>query len=269
MNKVLVVLTCYSRPQNLERLVGAWKEQSISTDVVVVDNRKAMKEQTYYIPEGAKDTWRMTENLGCPCRFYPALALYQYKYAVMADDDLEPGPLAVGNFVGTAIELNDEFSTLGQVGRVIRVREPVGARYSGRTCPTRSSTKPVPVDLTCRVHMIKTADVPHVFTFRANLLAKGGDANRLCGIHEDMLQSFGIQTGTGYPSYLVANVGPNSEPMRTELDTGKDGLWKRPDHFKERNRMVDLCMDAGWSPIAVLPKTNSDRGLLPHQQETY
>lgn len=253
--KTLIVINNYSRPQSIPIIIKAWLGQGLDVHIVIVDNRPM--EKGPFVPYGpvlygTDDVWRITDNLGCPCKLYPALALYQYKYAVLCDDDFIPGPNALQHLLATAIELSDRFSTIGQIGRMIQVDNPSGQRYSGRYTPQRWPNRPTRTDLVCRVQLVQTAHMAYAFALRANILARNlPDAPRLCGIHDDMLTSFGIQMGTGFPSYLIPQNGEKSELIDIDLDDKDDkkSLWKRPNHFPERNAMVDLCIDAGWRRI--------------------
>lgn len=266
MVNVLVVLNNFSRPQNMPGVIRAWKGQTIPVHVVVTDNRprqdsskvNGSDRELYpdWTLDGADDVWRMSENLGCPCHFYPALALYRLKYTIFADDDMLPGTKAVENLLGWATTLNDEFSSIGQVGRNIYYPGEVGKRYNARNVPDRSSVSLIRTDLTCRVKMVRTEFIPYVFTLRSNILADrqspdidGGKlAARLCGVHDDMLLDLGIQTGIRYPSYVIPKNYPENELIFRDLDDGK-ALWRRAGHFEDRNRMIDLCVSAGWRPV--------------------
>jgi hypothetical protein len=252
---VHVVLNCYSRPGNMPKIIEAWRNQTVPSFISVVDNRPdgGIRSMMYPAKEvrTGDDVWRMITNLGCPCHFYPALAHPRFGYTIFPDDDLIPGPAAIQTLLDVALLLGDKFSAIGQVGRLIDRSREKGSRYTagGRTTsPIRRSTGPVPVDLTCRVKMVRTQFLPDVFTFRRDVLALGGEAPRLCGVHDDMLLDFGIQRATGWPSYVIPTVPPDGQLIINDLDDDK-ATWRKPGHFIDRNAMVDLCLSAGWRPV--------------------
>lgn len=257
-DKVLIVLTNYSRPENMPKIIKAWRDQSISGNkIIVADNRDIQLvdriKYTNYLccPNEVDDVWHWTENSGCPCHFYPALSQTRYKYTIFADDDLIPGKNAVQNLLNHAHILNDEFTTIGQVGRTFLLDKLEGSRYSGRNQAARNEMYPVRTDITCRAHLVHTFNLPYVLSFR-NELCKypDPDAERLAHIHDDFLMCISIQQKTGHPSYLITNSKNRDDLLvKEDLDNDNKGAWKRPNHFTERNKMVDLSLALGWRRI--------------------
>lgn len=234
----------------------AWAEQTIRPGrIVVVDNSPpATGGELYPKWEGdfaPDDVWRMGINLGCPCHFYPALAMYQFKYVMFADDDFIPGPNALRCLLDVARASNDMFATIGGTGRNFMLERGEGYRYRGNLVPRTQPGKAVGCHLTCRAHLVRRDLLYHFIPFRERLLALEPHAAHLVGIHDDFLLCMGIQTATRFKSFTIERPEVIEDRLfMTELDTKDDttSLWKRPEHFKERNWMVDLSLMAGWTP---------------------
>lgn len=259
MSEVLIILTNFSRPQNMSRVIEAWREQTVKCKIVVVDNRpkhlKSLMEG--YIQEeypglfaqgvyGVDDVWRWTENSGCPCWLAPATMLYGHKYVLRSDDDFLPGKRAVEHLLATAEKLNDEFSTIGQIGRVFdRSHYHLGNAHRLYTIPTR-------VDLTCRVSFMRSEVPISAILWRNMLLSEypSEETSKLVGIHDDFLICCGAQKVTGYSSYVIAKMDdPETELIKEEIPNGPESCYKRPGHYQEREAMVQLCVKAGWRSL--------------------
>lgn len=253
---VLVVLTNWRRPFNMPQVIKAWKEQSVPpASVVVVDNSPCGMDVSYCpareLLSAAHNVWRIgPDNLGPPCRFAPAWSLgLDFDLVLFADDDLVPGRQALEFALLHAEVLGWEFSTLGQAGRWFNLKEPEGRRYSFQAAPDPYIPgKCVPCDLTCGVHLVRTDLMRDVLAFREELqhVCQGPEDRALLKIHDDFLLCQGIQWGIKWCSYILPNP-PSPEQFLIKERLREDyALWKRPGHMKERNRMVDLCVKAGW-----------------------
>lgn len=270
-SEVLVLLTNYSRPQNMPSVIRAWREQTVPVKIVVVDNRPDLGnvENPYetYPNHGWNenlddkdfltfDTWRWTENLGCPCWIPPAIGLsHRHKYIIRADDDFLPGSQAVEWLLWNAATVGDEFSTIGQIGRLFSVRttydqenqkESQEVRYNRYNVPRTKEL--VKVDLTCRVSMMRGDLVSLVPVYRDGLIGlEPGWAKNLIDVHDDFLLCMGLQTYTGHPSYVIPlGPDPETELVKTEIKNGPESVYKRPGHYNERESFVALAVRAGW-----------------------
>jgi hypothetical protein len=272
MSDVLVVLTCYSRPQNMGRVIDAWNQQTVPVTVVVVDNRPYTK---ITIADGAfgdpikgelypcyelsgdgylspSDVWRWTKNSGCPCWLAPAAMLYRHKYVVKADDDFLPGTRAVDHLLKTAMICDDEFSTIGQVGRIL-----TPGKYHRGNVKLRdfdSEAEMTRVDLTCRGFLVKSRDIIHALDFRQQLLdsdPESEEIKHLVGIHDDFLICMGTQLCyESRPSYIISSTrDPEDLLIKTEIPNGPESCYKRPGHYEERQRMVELSESIGWRSL--------------------
>lgn len=278
MSTILVILTNYSRPQNMPRVIQAWREQTVKCKIVVADNSSATSDTPYTVngdSDGIRfvmpyprrelygtdvdDVWRWTENSGCPCWLGPAAMLsHKYDYIIRADDDFLPGKRAVEHLLRTASICNYDFSTIGQIGRIFDERG-----YNRGNVPQRRLDEyemrryelrrhqMIQVDLTCRVSMMKAENVLYVLDFRQRLVNTGEpDAARLVDIHDDFLACMGIQLVMEYPSYIISTTDdPETQLVKTEIPNGEESVYKRPGHYAERNRMVELSRMVGWRSV--------------------
>lgn len=257
MKKVLVVLTNYSRPQNMPQVIDSWWRQSHKpARVVVVDNspldrhhnaagegilrqEQYPKEQLVGFSRGTSDVWRWTENSGCCCHLAPALMLHGHDYTLFADDDFLPGTRALENLVEVAGSLGDRFSTLGQIGRRLKA-VPEGYSYDRRNVPRKGD--PERVDIVCRSSMIKADRAIAALLFRDFILEATTGNEVLADMHDDFVKSIGIQCQTKQPSYVIPEVlDVERNLIKTELGNGSESVWKRPSHFEERERFARLC----------------------------
>lgn len=253
-NGVLVVLNHYNRPQNMPQLISAWKSQSVRpSSLVVVDNTIGECQPAYPNPifAGADDVWRWKINAGCAAHFAPALTLHGHKYVLFADDDVLPGRRAVEYLLETASFLQDRFATIGQEGRNFLLDQPAGKRYSGRSCPVRS-TVPIKTHITCQAHLVRADSMVGVLHFRQALLdAYREEADRLCKTHDDFLLCLGAQSVSHYPCYVNPVESEPSQCLIASRVGASDttAVYRRPTHFAERARMVDMSLEIGWRPL--------------------
>lgn len=261
MSEVLIILTNFSRPQNMPRVIQAWREQTVKCKIVVADNSPGVGvdhgSSSYYSQEleGADDVWRWTENSGCPCWIAPAVMLYGHRYVLRADDDLLPGKRAVEHLLNTAKMLNDEFTTIGQVGRKFSrwmTEVDMGYGYDRKNVPMGGL--PVKVDLTCRASFFKAESAMWIPVFRQTLLTHRNTdpelAKKLVGIHDDFLLCMGVQTWTGQPSYVIPQLlDQETLLVKENLKNGPESVWQRPNHYEERDQMLQLCHQVGWNRV--------------------
>lgn len=279
-SEVLVLLTNYSRPQNMPEVIRAWRSQTVPVRIVVADNSPSEEGVRHFYPSDelrqADDVWRVTENLGCPCWIPPAVALgHRHKYVVRADDDFLPGRQAVEWLLWSAATVGDSFSTIGQIGRRFTTLTTYEGEDGGESTETDSSPwgrlrrrsqefrynrfnvprggEMVKVDLTCRVSMLRGDLASLVPVYRDGLISlEPGWARRLVDVHDDFLLCMGLQTYTGLPSYVIP-VGPTPETelVHRDIPNGPESIYKRPGHYNERESFVALVSRAGWRSRVV------------------
>jgi hypothetical protein len=239
---VLVVLTNYSRPQNLPLCINAWRKQTAKpARIVVVDNRPYTAEERYPLHElaGADDVWRWRVNSSCSCKFAPALLCNDCEHVLFADDDLLPHPTALEHLVLAASRVDGKFAAIGQYGR--RFKEEAGKRYmygnSLRTPGTSART-----DNVCRMQLVRCDQLPYALLLRRHIPA------HLVLMHEDLLLNLGVQLFLRLPSYVLPL---EQDAVAADLpgNTGAEALYRRPQHLAERNEFVDAAVAAGWRSL--------------------
>lgn len=256
MNQTLVILTNYTRPDNLPPIIRAFREQTVPVDIVVVDNapladgvgKETKLREGYPEPsfKDADDVWRFTRNAGPPCRFAPAFMDNDHEFFLFFDDDMLPGVAAVEHLVKTAERIAGPWATLGEIGRIYD-----NCRYVSRNIRRWEGCRPV--DMTARAHFVEAKRIGNVLETKRVLIDKFGDeARRLLSVHDDILlcQSaqlrFSLRLGNQTCSYLTPK-GTSETLLRSrDLDDGKTGVSRRPNFLAERNRLIEMMHVIGW-----------------------
>lgn len=253
---VLVILTCYSRPENMSRVVSAWSSQTARSKVIIVDNRRYTGQEHYPFHHGVDDVWRWTWNSGCPCWLAPAAMLsHKYKYIVRADDDLLPGTRAIEHLLKTASDLNDQFAAIGESGRIFH-RESNGVIRYRYGDVQRTLNAPRKVDVVCRASMVLAKYIPTILEWRnrlaTNVVNSGHWGEDLVNVHDDLLTSTAIQKSGQLPTYITPwSADAQTMLVHTELSGANNELaiHKRPGHLRERQAFVDMAISNGWRSL--------------------
>jgi hypothetical protein len=277
---VLLVLMHYARPDNMQKVLAAWRGQTRPPDkVVVVDNSPAPQPpcnptgvELYPAPylflpgrgdgpyhteayghyPGADDVWRFRENHGCPARWAPALMYYGYRWVLFADDDFLPGRKALAHLMGCAEALEYRFSVLGWAGRRFRLDAGPGKRYAYGDVPRAQITH---CHNLVRCQFFQADRMVDAVRWRNKLLAYCAleegwkDARGLCGTHDDLMLNLGIQHAYKWPSYVVNETADPEEKVIAVNLPDRQAVYRRSCHLTERNRMLDLCIAAGWNEV--------------------
>jgi len=261
---VLAILTNYARPQNIPIIVSALRQQTHPVDIVIVDNSPhcscAMSHVAAWDTSQIMDVWRFTKNAGPPCRFAPALMQHDHSHVLFIDDDLVPGAHAVEHLIKTAELFDNEFATLGEIGRRVHGgnRDYMASRGRGewRYCThnIRRRTWPFPVDITCRVHFVRADCVRHVLSMKWDILQHFGDDTAQEGDRrgwwreDDILLCTSIQRATGFASYLTPVADRNTYLRRRDLPA-PGAHSSRTYHKTDRSRCVRMAVRVGWKPL--------------------
>ena len=245
--KVLAIVTCYSRPHNMNQIIQAVKEQTVQCELAIVDNRDADDRGVGYDWGHADQMWNVWGvNLRNTCRFLPVYSPKKYDYLWFLDDDLLPGRQAVEHCLHTALLVDDKFATIGSHGRRFNL-EGTGDKYSGRSCPM-TTPYPIPVDLTCRTHFVRH-DLLELYlrAFQDGLyLSVSVDHHDYQYINDDFVMCGAIQKAMRFPSYIPPTP-PTIEHRMVKVELDETGaVWKKPGHFKMRNQMVNYLQSMGW-----------------------
>lgn len=235
MTSVLAVVTNWSRPRNIPLVVEALSSQA---DVVVLDNAVPGQSLEDLKVQVGAEVWRVPKNLGPPCRFVPALADIEHQFVLFVDDDFLPGSKCVDVCLRTAERLNQEFATIGQIGRRFTSEDGTW-RYRRKNSP-RLRTGPCPCDMTCRTHFVRCSDVRHVLSLREQLLPQFREH---VAVHDDILLCLSIQMATRFASVLIPTEGDQIKV--SELDD-HNPISRRKTHMQHRNELINACADAGW-----------------------
>jgi hypothetical protein len=250
MKPVLVVLINYLRTANLPRIVQAVLGQSAPCKLVIVDNHPPERPDCE-LPSGlaavADDVWRFGRNEGPRCRFAPALFRRDCRYVCFLDDDLVPGPQAVEHLLKTAQSLNDQFATIGEMGRRF---DRHADRYGYRPEDVPRGNVPTPVDLTCRAHFVRIDLVHHLLALRWDMLTRYADTGfgDLIDTHDDILLCLGIQRATGYPCYTTP-LGTDDTRLVAEELPDPHAVHRMPHHRIVRSRLIRRCWQVGWKSV--------------------
>jgi GT2 family glycosyltransferase len=233
---VEVVLLNWRRPQNVRRIVEAFRKQGRFCSVTVID---AADKPEYALPKevlrAANRHFIFSHNFGSFNRFVPTLG-YMAPFTLFHDDDLLPGPNAVEHLLLCAAEY-PHFSVMGEFGRHI---SPEGKELV-RDMP-RSRQKVQPVDFLVRSYFMRTANLKHIFLAAAEM-----------GIHrveceDDLLMCTSIQRGTKYPCVVTREAGKETSLAMEHLPE-PHALWHRKDHFHRRAEFIRMQIAAGWRPL--------------------
>jgi hypothetical protein len=263
------IVSNWRRPENVQRIVKNLIEQSVPFDrIIVVDNGVSHGTPINYsdIPcafsikgAGKIRIWPFEDNgIGPPCRFLPAIIDTRYKYTLFIDDDLLPGLLMHEHLQQAVYMLEDEFSTIGDVGRVYNYHDPEDFdRIDTRIGTYEYVVQDVPrhlsicraVDLTCRAHFVHTENVIEAIKLRDELVRDHGrpsgddDWTR----HDDILLCCGVQRHTRRPSYILPTTSkdPHYRILSEELPD-PHAMHRRPRHKSSREELINLASLAGW-----------------------
>ena len=240
---VEVVLLNWRRPDNIRRIIQAFRAQGRFCSITVID---AADKPEYALPKdvlkSAHRHFIFSHNFGSFNRFVPVLG-YMAPFTLFHDDDLLPGPNAVEHLLLCAAEY-PHFSVMGEFGRHIT---PEGKELT-RDMP-RLRQKVQPVDFLVRSYFMRTANLKHLFHAAADM-----------GIHrveceDDLLMCTSIQRATKYPCVVTRDGGKNASLAMEHLPE-PHALWHRKDHFDRRAEFIRTQMAAGWRPLlAGAPET--------------
>lgn len=239
---ILTILTNYKRPENLDVIIPAIQQQTVPTDIIVVDNSPPDSQPKEF--EGVRDVWRMRENYGPPCRFAPALLEQKAKYILFYDDDALPGPQMIEHLLEVAKTLEDRFATIGELGRKF-IGPPGSYHYNYHSIATVEQF-PVPVDITIRGHLVLTSLLYHAIEFKWKLLRYDSNLETAVFRHDDFLMCLGIQAATGYGSYLSPKTIPERKMFMRELNSHDAACNTRGSHMNERQQIIRPSEIVGW-----------------------
>jgi len=253
---VLVVLTNWVRPDNVVKIVSAFRSQTVPVQLVLVDNSPHEYEEFWREhPDTVSqldDYWRFLNNAGPPCRFAPAWMRHDHKYVLFYDDDLLPGPRAVEYLLDMAESVKDAFATIGEIGRRFRQNASGEWQYVARNIGRGPAL--TPVDCTCRAHFVCAEVMSLVLQWKWQLLSRFGDDGHLEGDRrgwwreDDFLLSLGIQAAMRWPSYLTP-AGPPETQLKYKGLPAPNAHCARQFHCTDRDRHINMAAAIGWRSL--------------------
>ena len=249
--RTTVILTNWKRPHNLPKIIAAFKGQTVMpAEMILVDNHPegepefALSEELCSDAYGREftDVYRFETNAGPCCRFAGA-SFVTTEFVLFFDDDMIPGPEAIEAYQQQADDLNGEFATLSDVGRIYRGGADKGYTIRRGNCGRREDG-PAKVDMTCRAHLVRSEYVAVAIRDRIRAAMDGGTVQMLR--HDDIFLSQGIQLETGWPSYMSQNVGHDAKLRHKDLPAPHSGSGL-PKHDQSRNDLVNWYGGKGWT----------------------
>jgi hypothetical protein len=219
MNQVEVVVTNWRRPQNIVKILEAFRNQSVPCTLSVVDAGG----EEYRLPaearEMADNIYTMSQNYGAYNRYIP-LANYHREFTYFHDDDMLPGTRAMEHFIASARQV-PHGALFGQMGRrIVDEYKPSGVRRDVERC--------VSVDMVVRGYFVRTEHLYTIIRFR-NLMGKQVR-------EDDMLLAWGIRSFTDKGIYVTPDSGdPEERINKAELVTSH-ALSEDRDHLTMRTR---------------------------------
>lgn len=242
--RTTVILTNWKRPQNLSKIIDAFQAQTVlPAEIILVDNHP--EEEPEFAFAGSDlvdDIYRFETNAGPCCRFAGA-SFVRTEFVLFFDDDMMPGEKAIESYQQQADELNGEFATISDVGRIYRQGKSDGKYSIRRRNCRRKVDGPVKVDMTCRAHLVRSEFVSVAVRDRIRAATSGATAEMLR--HDDIFLSQGIQLETGWASYLAKNVGHDGKLRHKDLPAPHSGNGL-PNHDQSRNELVNWYSERGW-----------------------
>jgi len=139
MKKVTVVITCFQRFKNLEKVLQSWLDQEEVDEVILFDNSGSYKTDLPVI------VINVSKNYGPIARFV-ASQFVKNDWILFADDDILPK----SNFIKDLLKYSGENKIVGVLGRRL-----IGSTYySSQMDSANNVTVPSQVDYLCGIIML-------------------------------------------------------------------------------------------------------------------
>jgi hypothetical protein len=236
-DSTLGIVVNWRRPGNIQLVLDSLRQQTMPLTIALCECAPGTIWETPKGVQGGFDiVFTVSHNIGPTSRFIPALAMPQFTYAFFQVDDFLPGPECVEHMHQTAQNLNGEFATIGQDGNCVNGDVLRRKRIE-------QLDEPVSVDIVVSSELARTADVVHAVTLHSRLAERYPEA--LPCFEDDMLLCMGIQMYCNWPSYLTPRCDPKASYRLRDLPA-PNGLWMRPDHYENRNKLVAKIRELGW-----------------------
>jgi hypothetical protein len=245
---VEVVVLNWRRPDNVRRIVAAFRQQREHCTVTLIDAAHGSEFAVNADTLRAVDRYFLfSHNFSGYNRFIP-LASYTAQYTYFHDDDMLPGPRTVAAFLRHA-ESQTEFAVLGQEGRILR-----GGHYKFSRAATEDGLREV--DFVVRGYFVRTVLLQH---FLGWVRTVGGGES--CRDEDLLLCSAARQAG-----FKIGVMRPRSplEKMNQEELPSPHSISAAPGHFNRRDSLVQRLQRLGWRTVERMLGENAKVDGLPH-----
>ena len=242
LKPITVVITNYKRPENLDAIVPAFRNQSVKpTRIIVVDNSPSgfSPRTSLKWPNLVDDVIRFRMDAGPCCRF-AAIGLIETPLVLFSDDDIVPGNRGIETLLETGEDVGWCFATMGQIGRIYK-RTKEG--YSVKKGNIQRQVNAMPVDMTCRVHLAQTKYLGGAIKPRCLAAEDGAEKDELR--NDDIFLSQGLQMESGFPSLIIGSCDRHSGLRDRELPAPHANC-SRDTHRASRNTLVTRIANLGW-----------------------
>jgi hypothetical protein len=239
------VVINWKRPQNVLRIIGALRAQSVNCVITICD--AAQRGSEWELPPAARDqvdtVYHFSRDYGSLTRFIPSSG-YMQEYLLYLDDDLLPGRRAIEYLLNCAQRL-PEFGVLGEKGRTLK-RD---GKYRAIDAPRRSEAF-TEVDFIVRAGLVRTENLYCIDLFRRRMRLMPGQNPDLTR-HDDLLLCTALKTVKNLRCYLTPtrNGMDDSRLFRQELPS-PHAISSRPDHFQVRTQFLTKAREEGWRSLA-------------------
>lgn len=227
---VAAIILNYKRAPNIPIIINSLlKAEATPDEIVIIDNnpnsRLQVKNATLI---------KCSRNFGCIIRHTLGLAL-EHTHCLFIDDDLNPGPQTLSNFIHWSEKLPE--AILGHYGVIVNPNSNKPYGTGSRTSSKKIGPKPYKVDIILgRIHFCKVSKLAQSFTVFNKVPSYPPHGSGV----DDILLSLANRI-SGYSNYLVPTNGKSFAYNLPDFDTG---LYKRKGHFKLRNSATRILLDA-------------------------
>lgn len=226
--RVTAIVINWRRPDNTQRILRALRQSSERCHVIVCDVLVdgCYHKDTFF--EGADEVIHLSRNHGGFNRLVPAM-LVQTEFTYFHDDDMLPGPEAIGALVRCA----DGMLSLGALGQIGRVYP--GGEFSTDDVLRQPHGCCVQVDNVIRGALVRSSLLPAVMHFWQRHGRRFTTSEGL--VHDDLLLSFALRAA-GNLNRLMPVDNRNDTMINSQELPDQFAFCRRPTHRPEREAIV-------------------------------
>lgn len=227
---VSAIILNYKRAPNIPIIINSLLNADITPDeIVIIDNNP---KSTLRVKRAT--LIKCSRNFGCIIRHALGLAL-DYTHCLFVDDDLNPGPQTLSNFIHWGERLPE--AILGHYGVSYNPDSNKPYGDGSRTSSKKIGPKPCKVDIVLgRIHFCKINKLAQAFTIFNKVPNYPPHGSGV----DDILLSMANRI-SGCDNYIIPT---NNKSLTYNLPDFGTGLYKRAGHFKLRNQATRMLLDA-------------------------